>query len=353
MASPYFGFGRRTDDSSTRPIDAHISALIEFRSHRWFVIHTLELLCELSYAPSRVSSETPRIENLVTGLGHPEGPDVLADGSIVFVETYTGRVLRWSAERGILVEAMCGGGPNACLAGSDGWIYITQNGGHVGGWVTDDPAVPSIQRALGGTVETVVTSASGEPLRAPNDLAWGPDGELYFTDSGRFDPVNRPDPGTICVARPDGTAEVLVETGHSFPNGIAVDADGNVVWVESFERTVRRMDTSGDVNELCTLPGGHVPDGLKIDAIGNLWITVTGAGGLDVIAPNGDLLRHVSTGGVPLNCAFDGCGGLILTDFGTFDTSSPAAQMVGSLVRAHVAEVGQTPFRGALSMPSS
>ena len=75
-----------------------------------------------------------RIDTLARGLGHPEGPDVLPDGRIVMVETYTSRLVAWSAERGIHDYAVCGGGPNACMLGTDGAVYITQNGGTVGAW---------------------------------------------------------------------------------------------------------------------------------------------------------------------------------------------------------------------------
>ena len=50
------------------------------------------------------------IETLAEGLGHPEGPDVLPDGRIVMVETYTGKIVAWSAERGLHDYALCGGG---------------------------------------------------------------------------------------------------------------------------------------------------------------------------------------------------------------------------------------------------
>ena len=60
------------------------------------------------------------IETLARGLGHPEGPDILPDGRIVMVETYTSRLIAWSRERGIHAYADCGGGPNACMLGSDG-----------------------------------------------------------------------------------------------------------------------------------------------------------------------------------------------------------------------------------------
>ena len=74
------------------------------------------------------------METLADGLWHPEGPDVLPDGRIVMVETYTSRLFAWDATRGIHLYADCGGGPNACMLGSDGAAYITQNGGTGGRW---------------------------------------------------------------------------------------------------------------------------------------------------------------------------------------------------------------------------
>ena len=98
--------------------------------------------------------------------------------------------------------------------------------------------MPSIQRVgSDGTVEALVTSAGGEPLVGPNDLAFGPDGRLYFTDPGIFDPEH-PDPGRICVVDPAGRPPSCEEVGPCFPNGIVAEPDGSVVWDESFTRRV-------------------------------------------------------------------------------------------------------------------
>ena len=127
------------------------------------------------------------VETLGSGLGHPEGPDVLPDGRIVMVETYTSKIIAWSPERGIHDYAICGGGPNACMLGSDGAVYITQNGGTVGAWKADVMSVPSIQKAWpDGRVEFAVKEVAGYKLQAPNDLTFGPDGRLFFTDPGDY-----------------------------------------------------------------------------------------------------------------------------------------------------------------------
>ena len=66
----------------------------------------------------------------------------------------------------------------------------------------------------------------------PNDLAFGPDGRLYFTDSGDWAPDTKPHPGRIVVIEKTGEASVLEELDHVYPNGIVVEPDGSVVWVE-------------------------------------------------------------------------------------------------------------------------
>ena len=100
-----------------------------------------------------------------------------------------------SPARARATYAHTGGGPNACMLGSDGFVYLTQCP-TVGAWVAPESRPPSIQRAApDGTVEIIVTEADGMKLNAPNDLTFGPDGRLYFTDSGDWDPVDQAAPG--------------------------------------------------------------------------------------------------------------------------------------------------------------
>ena len=70
------------------------------------------------------------------------------------------------------------------------------------------------------------------PFNGPNDLVFGPDGRLYITDPGTYRPGD-PEPSRLFVMEPDGTGRLLAELSPpTFPNGIAVEADGNVVWAE-------------------------------------------------------------------------------------------------------------------------
>ena len=287
------------------------------------------------------------IETLAAGLGHPEGPDILPDGRIVMVETYTSRIVAWSEERGIHLYADCGGGPNACMLGSDGGLYITQNGGTVGAWRAEHMVAPSIQKAWpDGRVEVVATEVDGIPLQAPNDLAFGPDGRLYFTDPADYLPDARR-PGRVFALDPDGTGTLLAELPDAYPNGIVCEADGTVVFVESYERQVFRMRAGRAPAMIHQLPEKHVPDGFKVDEHGNFWITTFSSHGVDVVAPDGSSLDFLETGGVPLNCVFEG-ENLIVTDYGDIEGVPDAAPMEGRLWRIPVGVRGMPLFRGAI-----
>src|SRR5438874_1306371 len=127
---------------------------------------------------------------LASGLGFPEGPTVLPDGLLVFCDGNIGELSVY-ADEAVGTFAVTGGSPWGAVLGSDGAIYVTQ-GGNVPG-SGDTSAVAGIQRVRAeGDVELLRSEVDGRTLFGPNDLAFGPDGRLWFTDSGseedyRFD----------------------------------------------------------------------------------------------------------------------------------------------------------------------
>ena len=145
-----------------------------------------------------------------TGHGHPEGPYEHDDGRVIYANSYASEIGVWdpkTGEAGVFAEV--GGGPNACMLGSDGCVYSTQTP-NVGAWVAPVHRPPSIQKTSpSGEVEILVTEADGVKFDGPNDLAFGPDGRLYFTDSGDWAPETKPHPGRIVVIERSGEAHIL------------------------------------------------------------------------------------------------------------------------------------------------
>lgn len=242
-------------------------------------------------------------EIVAEGLTFPEGP-VWVSGTLYCTEIGAGTIARWDA-RGVTRIATTGGGPNGATLGRDGALWVTQNGG-----MARENRVPgAIQRVdLGsGAVATAVESIAGLRLEGPNDLAFGPDGRLYFTDPrGASDPSRNHRPGRIFaydVERAQG--ELLFELQAVFPNGIGFAADGTLLWTESFTRRV--MARVGERREtLIELPERHFPDGFCVDAAGRLYVASTYGHCVSVIESGKVVERLMCGDGMPTNCCFGG-----------------------------------------------
>jgi gluconolactonase len=243
---------------------------------------------------------------LASDLGFPEGPVVMPDGAgIVLCDGNTGELRQWR-DGDLSRFAFTGGSPWGAVLGSDDGIYVTQ-GGNVPG-SGDESAVCGIQRVRAdGTVELLSSEVGGRVLAAPNDLAFGPDGRLYFTESGtEGDPrVDTPTPGRLFVLDASGAGEMLLERPGVYPNGIAFDADGRLYWTESMAHRVCRLD-DGEATTFSQLTDGHVPDGMAFAEDGRLFVCTTISGGLTVLSPEGEILEEISLGEHATNCIFDG-----------------------------------------------
>jgi len=241
---------------------------------------------------------------LAPNVGFAEGPVVMPDGAVVFCDGNTGELLRW--HDGALARfAFTGGSPWATALGTDGALYVTQ-GGNVPG-SGDSSAVCGIQRVNpDGSVELLSSEVAGHTLAAPNDLAFGPDGRLWFTDSGtEQDPrVDAPAPGRLFALDANG-GEMLAERPQVYPNGIAFDGAGRMYWTESLAHRVCRWD-DGQATIFAQLSDGHVPDGMAFAEDGRLFVCTTISDGVTVLSPDGEILEQIDLGEHVTNCAFAG-----------------------------------------------
>jgi gluconolactonase len=288
-------------------------------------------------------------ERLTDGLGWPEGPTVLPDGRVVFVESYRSQLSVWSPD-GVTRYAYTAGAPNSSVLGSDGAIYVCQNGGTVGPWRAAEMTRASIQRFdhEGAAAEIILTEVEGIALNGPNDLVFGGNGWLYFTDPGTYRPAD-PEPSYIFGIDPSGVGHVVLafET-PVFPNGIAVEDDGSIVWDESYTGHVGRLRPDGSREDLGRLSGANpILDGMKIGADGRLYVTdITGAG-IHVLLPDGTEERFIPCGNAATNCAFDGTN-LYLTDAGVpADSADPSYG--GALWRLDIGVGGQALHPGSIA----
>jgi sugar lactone lactonase YvrE len=271
----------------------------------------------------------PGFDVLASGLGYPEGPVWHGPRDVTFVELRSQRIQRW---RGGLVEPLAspGGAPNGATLGADGALYVANNGGIAPLtfeelWRANDGVTGRIQRVtLDGACEDWATGLPGPEPRRPNDLRFGPDGYLYYTDPHNWEELpdrDRYGGGIVCRIGPDRHAEVVIALDE-FPNGLAFSPDWRRLFVaQSANGKVQVMDLAGPQaltpREFCQVPAG-APDGITFDAAGRLYVAgslaADGGDAVYVYGPDGvfEQAYQLPAGSDPTNLCL-GDGGIYVT----------------------------------------
>jgi len=266
---------------------------------------------------------------MTSGLGFPEGPVAMADGSVILGEIKGRRVTRIAPDGTKSLIGSAGGGPNGLARGPDGALYVCNNGGNEyaeGRFLSTGPATDyrhgSIQRIDPSTGETrtLYSECGGHKLSAPNDMVFDRNGGFYFTDLGKRYAHNR-DHGGLYYALPDGSKIVELVYPMLTPNGVGLSPDEKVVYVADTESSrlfafditapgvLRREPFPAPYTGrlVCGLPGFQRFDSLAVEASGNIAVATLITGHITVIAPDGRVVRQVKMPDVyPTNICFGG-----------------------------------------------
>ncbi len=189
----------------------------------------------------------------------------------------------------------------------EGNLYVALNGG---AWFGGDDEPGILRIDVDGNVEYLATG-----FEAPNDICFGPDGKLYFTDPRRtsdpYDPA-QVKPGRLFSCNADGSNVEVVHEGILFINGLAFDATGSVLYLAEMSRKrllAATFDAGklGDFSEVITLDNG-APDGFALDVDGNIWLPSQRDDAVFVVSPLGKMIGafHTPAGSSPTNCCFAG-----------------------------------------------
>jgi gluconolactonase len=174
-----------------------------------------------------------------------------------------------------------------------------------------------------GRREVLATHFEGQELNSPNDVCVRSDGSIYFSDPyyGRMPGfgVERPRAlgfqGVYRIPPGGGAPQLLVDRRlFDQPNGLCFSPDEKLLYVnDTAQSLIRVFDVSADgsLSNARIFASGirssleqGVPDGMKCDQRGNVW--VTGPGGVWVYAPSGDLIGKVRAPESVANLAWGG-----------------------------------------------
>ncbi len=247
-------------------------------------------------------------EILAEGLGFPEGPMAMGDGSVLLVEIKRGALTRvWNGKTEVV--AHIGGGPNGAALGPDGAVYICNNGGFewhelhghdVPGNAAADYETGRIERVdlAAGKVERVYDSVNGERLSGPNDIVFDRSGAFWFTDLGKWRPRAK-ERGGLYYAKPDGNLIKEISYGSLGLNGVGLSPDERVVYAAETDTgklwaydivgagEVAPRALGAPARHVYTAPGHVFFDSLAVEAGGNICVATIINGGITTITPDG------------------------------------------------------------------
>jgi gluconolactonase len=268
-----------------------------------------------------------KIERVAKGFVFTEGP-MWHQGALWFSDLRGNKMYSLSADgklRALLEKAGgldsftagANGGSNAMVTDRDGTVLMMQHGVR---------RIVRLDAKLGMT--PFLTAYEGKQFNSPNDLVFSPDGALYFTDPpyGLFNPAT-PDADLDKDARraiafngvyryKDGKLTAVI-TDLKRPNGLTFSPDGKILYVANSENpsAYYRYDVKPDGSvgprqlfaDLSKQTGDGVPDGLKVDSLGNVW--ASGQGGFRIYSTKGEVLGQIVLPEVAANLAWGGPDG--------------------------------------------
>lgn len=271
-----------------------------------------------------------KLEKLAEGFDWTEGPLWLPNEKcLLFTDIPKNTIYKWKEGEGISVYLRPAGytgenppgielGSNGLTLNPDGHLVMCDHGNRC----------VSQLNAQNFTKKILADKFEGKRLNSPNDCVFKSNGDLYFTDPPyglrglNKDPQKEVAFNGVYRLSKDGKLTVLTKE-FTFPNGIAFSPDEKTLYVAQSDPD-KAIWMAFDV-----LPDGNIangkiffdatswvkqgkkglPDGLKVDASGNLY--ATGPGGVMIFSPDGKHLGTIETGEATSNCAFGDDGSVL------------------------------------------
>jgi gluconolactonase len=284
-------------------------------------VHRIDAALDRLIAPGTA------VEKLAGGFQRVEGPVwIRRDGYLLFSDLNS--IRKWTTDGNVSVfreRTFAGPAPDGVRVGTNGLALDPQ--GRLVSVEHGNRRVSRIEQS--GSITVLADRYEGKRLNSPNDLAIRRNGDIYFTDPPYF--PRQASAGAhkefqqeltfsgVYRVTSAGALELLIKDLPS-PNGLAFSPDERKLYVANSRPEKRWMvydvDAGGTLTngkvflDVSKEPGEDVPDGLKVDAAGNLY--ATGPGGIMVISPQGTHLGTIRIPEIAANCAWGDADGKTL-----------------------------------------
>ena len=258
------------------------------------------------------------ISEVASGLKFPEGPVVMADGSVIVVEIQSGDITRVLPNGKKQKVAHVGGGPNGAAIGPDGALYICNNGGFawskvqgvlLPGHQAEDYKGGSIQRVdiATGKVDVLYTHCDGRKLSGPNDIVFDKTGGFWFTDHAKSTAHPPRARRALLRASPTAVTSRARSTSSHGPNGVGLSPDEKTVYyAETFSGRLfaAKIGKPGQLASATGLlpggvyvgqtPGYSLYDSLAVQANGDVCVATLLNSGISHDLARGEGEVHVA-----------------------------------------------------------
>ena len=237
-----------------------------------------------------------RFDRLSQGYRFTEGPAWSKDGYLIFSDTPSDRLLKWTPGSAAEVFRTDAHGPAGNAFDPQGRLYTCE---------TRTRRVIRADKA--GKIEILAERWEGKRLNAPNGIVVAKNGSVYFTDPAFGDQNDHRELDFYGVYHiPPKGPMTLVARFTGRPHGVALSPNGRILYVADADaRNVRAfdLDKNGESsNDRVLIPRiAGIPTGIAVDDKGNLWVP---AGGIGVYSPDGKRLHKIEMQDPTSACSF-------------------------------------------------
>jgi gluconolactonase len=250
----------------------------------------------LAVGVSAQSFSDVTVETLVRDARYAEGPVWSPEGFLLFSDTVTDQIRKWTPGKGASDYASRPGGAGGNAYDEEGRLYTCE---------FHERRVT--RTGKNGKTEVIAARFEGKRLNAPSDIVVRRDGNAYFTDPafGNQQDTRELDFYGVYRIKTNGELE-SVARWKTRPNGITLSPNGRLLYVaDSDARLIRVYDLAGNgaaSNERVFLDKiAGVPGGLRTDEKGNVYAA---AKAVFVYSPKGEMLKEIQLQETPSNLAF-------------------------------------------------